>query len=72
MEAIDGEGQRKNGCERYVAVLGRVEMNLTEKRSRRTEKQNAQGTGRPEGPSTTHCVITLELVDSKACKANDS
>lgn len=45
---------------------------LTENKSRRTEKQKAQGTGRPEGPRTTHCVITDELVDSNACNANDS
>ena len=42
------------------------------KRSRRTEKQKAQGTGLPLGPTTTHCVMTLGEVDSKACLAKDS
>jgi hypothetical protein len=44
----------------------------TEKRSLRTEKQNAQGTGRPSGASTTHCIVIEVAVDSKACLANDS
>ena len=44
----------------------------TEKRSLRTEKQNAHGTGRPSGASTTHCIVMLVAVDSNACLANDS
>ena len=44
----------------------------TEKRSLRTEKQNAQGTGRPSGASTTHCIVIEVAVDSKACLAKDS
>lgn len=49
-----------------------ITRNGHEKRSLRTEKQKAHGTGRPVGPSTTACDVTLELVLSNACLANDS
>lgn len=39
---------------------------------RRIEKQKAQGTGLPVGPRTTHCIVTLEEVDSNACLAKAS
>lgn len=45
---------------------------LTEKRSLRTEKQKAHGTGRPSGARTTHCIVMDVAVDSNACLAKDS
>lgn len=53
-------------------AAGKARKLHTEKRSLRTEKQNAQGTGRPSGASTTHCIVIEVAVDSKACLAKDS
>lgn len=77
----DGE-ERSNHEERTLRTVCRnvsndddssaLDNERTEKRSRRTEKQNAHGTGRPSGARTTHCIVMDVAVDSNACLANDS
>lgn len=75
-EPTTSEGQENKSLRKSRVVGSRISLKSCTSDGTLThrlmEKQKAQGTGRPVGPSTTHCIVTLELVDSKACFANAS